>query len=378
MRIEPFELERWQSIHEHEVELNLSDSGMHPLRLSELVEDGAAVDELLDQGLIYTQTNGTPALRERIAALYPGATAAHVEVTTGGAEANLIAAWSLVEPGDEVVVMTPNYMQIWGLVRCVGAETREWPMQPDFAGRRWGFDTEVLNELVNKKTKLIALCNPNNPTGATLTADELDRISAIAARNGAWILADEIYQSSELAPGLSTGETPTAWGRYERVVVTNSLSKAYGLPGLRLGWIVAPPEEIQRFWELHDYTSIAPAALSDHLAVKVLAPDRRARLLERTRAHLKANYAVCAEWVEANSAFVRHIPPRAGAMLFVKYEHPIDSIELAERFLREKSLLLVPGSHYGMDRWLRIGFGGEKEKLQRGLERVTELFESLS
>ncbi len=169
MQIEPFEMERMQSTWENQVEINLSESGVHPMRLAELLDDPGERAGLFAQLLCYTQTNGTPRLRDEIAALYPGASRDHVQVTNGGAEANFVATWRLVEPGDEVVVMVPNYMQTWGLARAFAgrASVREWPLV-ERRGLRWAPDIDALARLVTPKTRLVLICNPNNPTGARL------------------------------------------------------------------------------------------------------------------------------------------------------------------------------------------------------------------
>ncbi len=374
MKIEPFLMERWQSLHEHDVEINLSDSGVHPLAIRDFIDDPAELEEVVSQRLIYTQTNGTPELRETIAALYSGATPDNVEAMSGGAEANFIAVWTLLEPGDEVVVMIPNYMQIVGIVRGLGGVVKEWRLQPDHEAKRWVADLDELRRLVTSRTKLIAICNPDNPTGSCLDGAELDTICKIAAGHGAWVLSDEIYQGLE-----SNGQqTPTLWGRSDRVIVTNSLSKAYGLPGLRLGWLVAPARACADFWAHHDYTTIGPGTLSDLIATKALQPARRAQLLDRARRILQENLTVAVRWLEEHSATIRHIPPRAGAVLYFHYAHPINSTTLAERLLAEKSVLVVPGDHFGMDHWLRIGFGGEAEHIEAGLQRIGESLESLA
>src|SRR3954468_667783 len=178
MRVEPFALERMQSTFENEVDFNLSESGVLPLRLGELLPDTAASDALLAEPLRYTQTNGTPALRAAIAALYPGATLNHVQVTNGGSEANFLAMWNLVEPGDEVVLMAPNYMQTPALARTFGARVIEWRLVD--TGTRWEIDVDALERLVSSRTRLIVICNPNNPTGARFDAAALDRIAAAA------------------------------------------------------------------------------------------------------------------------------------------------------------------------------------------------------
>src|SRR5262249_19150129 len=163
MKLEPFAMERMQSTYENQVDFNLSESGVHPLRLGDLVDDARARESLMLELLRYTQSNGTPALRSLIASQYEGATIDHVQVTNGGAEANYISTWNLVEPGDEIVFMVPNYMQTWGLTRAFGATVREWPlMLTTGAGgsQRWQLDVEGLERLASARTKLIVICNP--------------------------------------------------------------------------------------------------------------------------------------------------------------------------------------------------------------------------
>jgi hypothetical protein len=368
MKLEQFAMERMQSTYENHVDFNLSESGVHPLQLGELIDDAPSRERLLTETLRYTQSNGTAALRLLIAAQYPGATADHIQVTNGGAEANYISTWNLVEPGDEVVMMVPSYRQTWGLARAFGASVREWPLV-DASGPAWRVDIERLNQLVSDRTKLIVICNPNNPTGARVDAPDLDAIAAIANRHGAWILSDEIYRGAE----RDGRETPTMWGRSDRVIVTSGLSKAYALPGLRIGWVVAPPALIATLWSYHDYTTIAPGALSDALARHALEPDRRARILARTRRILNANYPAIADWLASHGALFSHAPPDAGAIVYARYHHPINSTALVTRLREQKAVLVVPGDHFGMDGYLRIGFGDEMAYLRSGLDRLHEL-----
>jgi aspartate/methionine/tyrosine aminotransferase len=369
MKLEPFAMERMQSTYENEVEFNLSESGVYPLSTRELLGDADECAAVLDQPLVYTQSNGTRELRARVAALYPGATADHVEVTNGGSEANYIVTWKLVEPGDEVVLMVPNYMQTWGLVRAFGGSVREWRLREDRAASRWAADTDELNRLVTARTKLIVICTPNNPTGARLLQGELDEICRIAARHGTWVLSDEIYRGAE----RDGRESPSVWGGYERVVVTSGLSKAYGLPGLRIGWIVAPPEFAASTWSYHDYTTIAPGALSDRLARAALVPERRQMLLERTRSIVRDNFPVLAEWLARQPGAFEWIEPEAGAICFARYHYAINALELANRLRTEKSVLIVPGDHFGMDRHIRFGYGERPDYLRAGLARVAEV-----
>jgi aspartate/methionine/tyrosine aminotransferase len=373
MKIEPFTMERMQSTYENQVEFNLSESGVHPVRLGELADDEAVRARLLAEPLRYTQSNGTEELRSAISALYPGSSLAHVQVTNGGSEANYITTWSLVEPGDEVVVMVPNYMQTWGLARGFGATVKKWPLVRCGSPERWRVDCDALERLVSPRTKLIIVCNPNNPTGACFDGADLDRICEIAGRCGAWLLSDEIYRGAE----LDGRETASAWNRYDRLIITSGLSKAYGLPGLRIGWVVAEPALVATLWSYHDYTTISPGALSDFLARRALHPDRRPQLLARTRAILRNNFPIMARWLDAHGTLFSYAPTEAGAIVFVRYQHPINSTELVTRLRERKSVLIVPGDHFGMDGYLRIGFGDRTEYVEAGLTRLHDLLVEL-
>ncbi len=362
-------MERMQSTWENQVEFNLSESGVRPLTPRELLEDHAALEGLLDQRLVYTQSNGTPALRRAIAAQHPGATEDHVQVTNGGSEANYLVVWRLIEPGDDVVMLVPNYMQTWGLARAFGATVREWPLVPDAAQGRWTADVAALDELVGPRTKLIVLCTPNNPTGARLTGEELDGVARIAARHGAWVLSDEVYRGAEL-DGV---ESPSMWGRYDRTIVTAGLSKAYGLPGLRIGWIVGPPDFVASSWAYHDYTTIAPGALSDLMARAALEPGRRARLLDRTRGILRENLPLVEGWLHDHAPGFSWMRPEAGAILYVRYHYRMNSTALVTELRDTRSVLLVPGDHFGMDGYLRLGYGEPADYLRAGLDRLHDL-----
>jgi len=369
MRLEPFALERWQSVWENRVAWNLSESGVHPLRVEEVATTAAERQAVLGQELGYTQTNGTPELREAIAATYRGARPDQIEVTNGGSEANCIVLWHLIERGDEVVMMMPNYMQIHGIVRALGATIVPWPLVE--GDTRWRPDLPALERLVTARTKMVVVCNPNNPTGARLTADELNDICGVADRVGSWVLSDEIYRGAE----LDSIETSTMWGRSDRVIVTSGLSKAYGLPGLRVGWVAGPASIVEALWGVHDYTSIAPGAVNDRLARIALA--RRPQILARTRGIVAANYPLVRKWIEKRAPKISHVTPEAGAILFARFRHRINSTALVEQIRREKSVLVVPGDHFNMDGYIRIGFGNHPGHVASALDLVGEVLDTI-
>ena len=369
MKLEVFEMERFQSIWENRVTHNMSESGVHPMSLGELL-DAKEREALFDQRFIYVQTNGTPALRASIAALYPGATPDNIVVGNGTAEANYITVWRLVEPGDEVVMMLPNYMQIWGVVRGQGATVVPWRLREE---RQWEADVDELASLVTPRTRLIAVCNPNNPTGSILGEAAMRAIVGIAEKAGAWILADEVYRGAE----LDGRETRSFWGLSDRVLVACGMSKAYGLPGLRIGWVAGQAPMIAELWARKDYLSIAPASLSDHLAQAALRPEVRPQILARTRALINANLPAITEWMRGHDPGFRLVPPRAGAIAYPRYSWPVNSTKLMERLRDERSVLVVPGDQFGMDGYLRIGLGNEPGELKAGLARMDRVLDSL-
>ena len=235
--------------------------------------------------------------------------------------------------------------------------------------RRWRPALDAVRAAVTPRTSCIALCNPNNPTGRRFTEEELTALCDIADRVGCWLFVDEIYRGAE----LDGQETPSAWGRYERVLVTGGLSKAYGLPGLRVGWVVGPVAEINGLWGRHDYTTIAPGAINDQLARLALIPSRRKHLIARARRQLRENQTYVEAWVgEREDVF--QIPPEAGGVTLLRYsgtpESISSSVQLAENVRAKYSVLVVPGVHFGLEHHLRIGIGGQPEALHDGLTRL--------
>ena len=374
MDIEIFEMERMQSVYEHEVEINLSESGVRALTAADLLDDDeqAALTHL---GLSYPEPPGSDLLRSNIASWYPEAAIENVVVTNGGAEANFLALWTLLGPTDRLAFMLPNYMQGWGLGRAFGEASDAYHLRLEGEGdsRRWALDVDEFERAVGPHTKVILVCNPNNPTAAVLDEVEMDVIVAAADRVGATIVSDEIYRGAE----LGTERTPTFWGRHDKVVVTSGLSKAFGLPGLRLGWVVASTDVIRSVIEHRDYTTLMVGVLSDEIACRALEPTKREWIFNRANEMLNANVRVVDEFAAANQDLVAHARPRAGAIAYFDADLPLDSNELADRIRREMSVLVVPGQQLGIGRGFRVGFGYDADKTQQGLQRIEKVLREL-
>lgn len=366
----PFALERMMSVWENQVDYNLSESGVHPLTTEELVEDPKLIEELLSTSLMYAQSNGTLELRDNIAALYTGATPDNVIVTTGAAQANFTCLWTLMQPNDEIAVMLPNYMQIWGIAHNFGLNVKTFTLKEEL---EWALDVEELNRVVTDRTKLIAVCNPNNPSGHILTPAEMEAVVSAADRVGAWLLTDEVYAGAEREVEETT---PSFWGRYDKVLAIGSMSKAYGLPGLRIGWVVAPADTADQIWARQEYITISNTMLGNILAAHALSPDVRPRLIARTRDYIRRGFDNFERWAQQYEGLFSWVPPEAAAIAFVRYHVDANSTELVERLIHEHSTYVVPGDHFGMDGHLRISIGLPEDYLLEGLDRVAKVIQS--
>ena len=369
MKFEEFELERNQSLFEHEVDYNLSESGLHPLPLKSILTEDEQ-QELLETELIYGYTTGTPMLREKIANLYTGADFDNVLATSGSAEANFVAVMTLLEPGDELIYMVPNYLQIRGIARSFGITVKELPLREELG---WQWDMKELESMISSKTKMIGVCHPNNPTGSIVSKENMGKIIDIASGNDCWILSDEVYRGAELN-GI---ESPSFYGNYEKTIVNAGLSKAYRLPGLRIGWTVGPKDYIKKAWAFHDYTSISIAYHSDWVASRILDTKRRKKILDGTKQHLNQNMNTLVEWIDTCNGKLSLSPPRAGAIAFVRIKMDIPSQDLTYHIRDKFSVLLTAGKWFGLEGFLRFGYGPPNEYLLEALDRIGQSLEAV-
>ncbi|MCJ7562415.1 MAG: aminotransferase class I/II-fold pyridoxal phosphate-dependent enzyme [Thermoplasmata archaeon] len=261
-------------------------------------------------------------------------------------------------------------MQTWGLAKTWGLNVKPLKLREELG---WQFDPEDIKSLVTKKTKAIQVCNPNNPTGAIMAPEQRKALIDAARDSGAWLLSDEVYLGAEREAPM----TESLWGYHDKTLITNGLRKAYGMPGLRIGWLIGSPEALDEVKPHHDYLTLTPSMLSDRLASLALEPERRKRILARTRSILQKNYPLVREWMEAHGSMFTHVPPAAGAVCYIKYSLDINSTVLADRLRKEKSVLVIPGDQFGMDGYIRIGTGPPKDYMHGGLNRIDELLNEL-
>ncbi len=365
MRIDLFELERNQSIWENTVKYNLTESGLHPFTLREILS-GDEIEALLDLPLGYGHTEGEPALRAAVASLHPGASAENVLVTTGSSEANMLTVMSTLDWGDEAIIITPTFMQAPGLAKALGAQAHLCPLRLD--RDRWVLDIDDVRRKITGKTRLISLCNPNNPTGSILAEAERAALVALCAEHDLHLHSDEIYRGTE----LGGDEIATLHGSAPRTIVTGGTAKGMALAGLRIGWMVAPEPVIEKAMRHQDYTTIGSNIPGQRVALHALQPQRRAKILARNREMLAGNLDQMRQWIEGRSDLFSWVPPQAGAMAFLRYTLPDSSEDLCRKLREKKSVFVVAGSWFGMESHLRFGIGGEAEALHEALALIDE------
>lgn len=376
MRIETFELERWMTTYETEVEFDIAESGIYPLTVQELIdlapepERATLLTQVLETCLGYSEARGSQALREALAATYRATTPDEILVTTGAIEANFVLFNVLLNPGDHVVAVHPAYQQLYSVPRAINCDVDLWRLTPENGFR---FDLEALARLLKPTTKLVVINTPHNPTGARLTPDELQQIYSWVEQRGGWLLADEAYRWLELPGGEALA--PPARDLGPRAISVGTFSKPFGLPGLRIGWFAAPAEIVAAGWALRDYITLSPGKLNDLLALHALRT--REAITDRTRSIVERNLATARRFFAEHCESVRWTEPRAGLLALLSYGLDVPSLELANRLAEEYSVMLAPGSAFGYEHHLRLGVGQRPDIFETGLERFAACLSDL-
>lgn len=365
MKITPFAVEQWMNAYENRCSHNLAETCVASLTVAELLDLCAAppdfLQTLLPLKLTYGAIEGSEPLRRAIAALYAQRTPADVLVTHGAIGANALVYQALVGAGDRVVSIVPAYQQHYSIPESLGATVDRLPLRFEDGYRP---DLDRLRSLVTDRTRVIALSNPNNPTGALLPHETLQAIAAIADRVGAYVLCDEVYRgTTQVGDDL----TPSITDICPRGIAVGSMSKAFSLAGLRLGWLVGPAE-VRRAAEVHrDYNTISVGMIDDRLAT--LALEHADAVLARSRAIVRTNLAVLDRFV-ATETRLRWVRPAAGTTALLHYDAPLDSHAFCVSLLEQTGVLMTPGSAFELESCVRIGYANSPAVLAEGLKRV--------
>ena len=366
MKIREFGVERWMDQYENHCELNLAETCVESLTVEELLDlagkKDAILADVLPMKLTYGAIDGTERLRSNVASLYEKQAVPNVLITHGAISANALVYETLVEPGDHVISVLPTYQQHYSIPESYGAQVEILRLRPEN-----GFlpDLDELKRMIRPDTRLIAINNPNNPTGSLMERPFLEAIVAIARSCGAYILCDEVYRGTDQH---GDGFTASIADLYEKGISTGSMSKTWSLAGLRVGWIVAPVELIGRVQIHRDYNTISVGMLNDLFAS--IALENRAALLKRNHEILRTNLALLDAWIAKEPA-LSYVKPKSGTTALVRVDLPVSSRDFCVALLEKTGVMFTPGSALDMEGYVRIGYTNSRAVLEAGLARVS-------
>ncbi|GJH06536.1 aminotransferase [Paraburkholderia terrae] len=373
MQIREFGVERWMDLYENQCELNLAETCVESLTVGELLKiagkEDALLGEILPMKLTYGAIDGTERLRSNVASLYEKQGVPNVLITHGAISANALVYETLVEPGDHVISVLPTYQQHYSIPESYGANVEILRLREEN-----GFlpDLEELKRMVKPTTRVIAINNPNNPTGSLMDREFLLAIAEIARSCGAYVLNDEVYRGTDQE---GTGFTASIADLYEKGISTGSMSKTWSLAGLRVGWIVAPVELLQRVRTHRDYNTISVGMLNDLLAS--IALENRKAILERNHGILRTNLAVLDAWI-SKEPLLSYVKPKSGTTALVKVNVDMTSREFCVSLLEKTGVMFTPGSALDVEGYVRVGYTNNREVLVAGLAKVSEFLRGIA
>lgn len=372
MPIKDFKVEKWLNPRDAYCKYNLGASCVKAISLDELIELSGENKEELTKYLFETHLHygsffGLPRLLNAIASTYKQAMAEMVLTFHGGTGANSSVLTGMLEKGDNVVALMPNYQQHYSIPEALGVEVRPLRLEKS---DNYKPNLEKLKSLVNIKTKLITLTNPNNPTGVYMNADELCEIIAIAEKNSSYILCDEIYR------GLADEYMPSIIDLYDKGISTSSMSKIYSMAGTRVGWAVIRDKKAYDILEnRRSYDSICNGIFDEQLSA--IALENNDKMLKRAREIVRPNKNIVDEWIRKQPALSTYGESLTTTIL-VHYDYNVDEVELCTDIYEKTGVLLCHGDCFEEKKCFRLGFGfGDRELLRKGLDKLGRYFTSL-
>lgn len=365
MEIAGFGVEEWLNVWEKKATYDIAQSTISSMTMQEILAiDGqngkTFYDSLNQQKMNYGWIEGSPEFKQEVAKLYQNTAPDNILQTNGATGANHLALYALIEPGDHVIAEYPSYQQLYDIPKSLGAEVDYWHIHEE---NDWYPDIDELKKLVRPDTKMICLNNANNPTGTILDREFLQQVVDIAKQVGAYVLVDEVYLPLEHPEKFAS-----IVDLYDKGIATNSLSKTYSVPGIRVGWTASNAEVADIFRKYRDYTMICCGVFNDMLAVYVL--KNRDKVLARNRKLVLENLKILKDWV-AKEPRVSVVLPEAVSTSFPKIDIPMDIEDFCIQILKEQGVLLVPGNRFDMPGHVRLGYCAPKATLVEGLKRLS-------
>ena len=358
----------WFAKYEHNCKHDIAESYVAALTMNELLNLAASPDKarerLLNLKLGYSDRFGLTELREALSTLYGKDVKADNVITGhGGVGANQIAYSSVFEPGDNLICIMPTYQQLNSLPKLIGYEVREYWLRPE---NNYDIEYDVIREMMDERTKMISLTNPNNPSGRLFSRDELARLGDVARERNAYVLCDEAYMEMSHIDGCRQEYMVDI---YEKGISTCSISKAFSLPGLRIGWTVTDAELIKQMVEYRHFYTMEMGTVEEYLAS--IAITNRDKILGRNKKIIDENLALVDEWVR-NDKYLSYRRPDAGTVAIVKYDAPVDSVEFCRTLVEKTGFLIMPGIAFGMEGHFRIGLVSPPEITKQALKAISE------
>lgn len=372
MKIASFGVEEWMNNYETLAKYNLGETCVSPLSLNELchlneIKRDDFIDGLMKLRLTYGEIIGNQQLRTEISKLYREIAPTEIVTTHGAIGANSLVLNTLVEPEDEVIVVTPTYQQLQSIPQSLGATVKLLPLlkENDYLP-----DLVQLEKMVTDKTKIIIINNPNNPTGALMDEGVLTNIVKIAQQNDSYVLCDEVYRHLTQKENYSVSITDL----YTKGISTSSMSKVFSMAGLRLGWIATKSEDLMnKIKSRRDYQTISAGILDEHIAA--IALQKAQNIIARNRKIIKKNLQIVDSWVNQTPGF-SWVRPQAGTTGLIYYSMDMKSTTFADQLMKKTGVLVVPGDTFDIPKSFRIGYAFEQEKLNKGLELIRRFSES--
>ncbi len=373
MKIKEFGVEIWMNEFENHCELNLAETCVESLTIEKLLvlagKNDTALAELLPMKMTYGAIEGSDRLRDNICGLYDNQSRENIVVTHGTIGANALIHQTLVSAGDHVISVLPTYQQHYSIPESYGAKVSILPLLEE---NQFLPDLDDLRAMAKPGTKLIAINNPNNPTGALMDREFLLQVVDIARDCGAYLLCDEVYRGTDQE---GDGFTAAIVDLYEKGISTAGMSKAFSLAGLRLGWIAASKDVIEAVSIHRDYNTISVGMIDDYFSS--LALEARDKIIERAHRITRHNLAILDAWVQGEPS-ITYVKPKSATVALLKYDFDMSSREFCVQLLEHSGVMLTPGSAMDMEGYLRIGFANTAEILTEGLEKLSEFLKLLN
>ncbi|MGT2934873.1 aminotransferase [Streptococcus castoreus] len=370
MKLPAFGVEEWLNQHEKEAKYDIAGSSIASLTLEELFtltgESPQTFYQVLNQKPFdYGWIEGSPAFKKAVASLYHYQGSENILQTNGATGANFSVLYALIEPGDHVIAHYPSYQQLYDIPQSLGATVDYWYTKEAL---NWLPDLDELEQLIRPNTKIITINNANNPTGAYMDWDYLNRLVAIAKEHNLYILSDEVYHSFASDRLLAIADL------YAKGISVNSMSKTFSLPGIRVGWVAASEEIVELLRLYRDYTMICAGVFDDMVAT--LALKHASKLLQRNQRILTRNLAILDDWIQQEDK-ASYIKPKQVSTAFVKLKIDEAIEPFALHLLKDYGTLVVPGNRFDHDKHVRIGYCCQTSTLQAGLLALSECLKNI-